>query len=67
MGDINKVKNFVRFYENDEIESLSILFGKNSNNNWFTQEELAFACDVNLFDKENLGRAQIDWFNSRFE
>lgn len=67
MGDINKVKNFVRFYENDEIESLNILFGKNSNNNWFTQEELAFACDVNLFDKENLGRAQIDWFNSRFE
>lgn len=69
MSDFNKekVKNFIRFYENDEIESLNLLFGKNVNNNWFTQEELAFASDVNLFDKEHVGRARMDWINSRFE
>jgi hypothetical protein len=67
MSEKPRVKKFIRFYENEEIESMNFLFGKNSNNNWFTQEELAFACDVDLLNKEKLEKARIDWINSSFE
>lgn len=62
-----KVKNFIKFYNTKEIQSMNFLFGKNDSNNWFTQEELAFACDVDLFCKENLERAKSNWLNSNFE
>lgn len=62
-----KVKNFVRFYENEEIQSMNFIFGKNNNNNWFTQEELAFVCDFDLMNREHLEKARIDWINSKFE
>ena len=62
-----KVKNFIRFYNDEEIQSMNFLFGKNDSNNWFTQEELAFACDVDLFSKENLEVARNNWLNSSFE
>jgi hypothetical protein len=67
MSDKPRFKKFVRFYENAEIESMNILFGKNIHNNWFTQEELVFASDVDLLDRENLEKARIDWINSNFE
>lgn len=62
-----KVKNFMRYYENEEIESLNFIFGKSNKNNWFTQEELSFACDFDLMDKENLEQAKIDWMNNKLE
>jgi hypothetical protein len=67
MSDKPRIKKFIRFYENEEIESLNILFDKNINNNWFTQEELAFASDVDLLNRKNLEKAKEDWINSKFE
>lgn len=61
----NKVKNFIRYYDNDEIKSMNFLFGKNEFNNWFTQEELAFACDVDLYNRENLEIAKYNWLSNK--
>ena len=63
----NKVKNFIRYYNNEEIQSMNFLFGKSNTNNWFTQEELSFACDVDLHNKEKLEEAKNDWLNINFE
>ncbi|MBR1540372.1 MAG: hypothetical protein IJ629_04295 [Clostridia bacterium] len=62
-----KAKNFIRFYNDEEIQSMNFLFGKNDSNNWFTQEELAFACDVDLLNKENLEDARSNWLSISFE
>ena len=58
-----KVKNFIRFYNDEEIGSLNYLFGKNVANNWFTHEELSFACDVDLYNKEHLDIAKNNWLS----
>lgn len=62
-----KAKNFIRFYNDEEIQSMNFLFGKNDSNNWFTQEELAFACDVDLLDRSNLEDARTNWLSMSFE
>jgi len=62
-----RIKNFIRYYNDLEIQSMNLLFGKNTNNNWFTQEELVFANDVDLLNPENLQQAQLDWISSNFE
>jgi len=62
-----KVKNFIKFYNDKEIQSMNFLFGKNNSNNWFTQEELAFASDFDLLSKENLEIARSSWLNKNFE
>ena len=67
MENIEKIKNFIRFYNNEEIQSMNFVFGKNASNTWFTQEELAFACNIDLFNKDNLDLAKNDWLNNRFE
>ena len=60
-------KNFIRLYENQEIESMNYIFDKNNTNNWFTQEELAFASQVDLFNKGSLNDVKESWLNSCFE
>ena len=62
-----KAKNFIRYYNTEEIQSLNFLFGKNNSNNWFTQEELSFACDVDLLSKDSLEDARNNWINMNFE
>lgn len=64
---MGKVKNFIRYYNDEEIESLNFIFGKNDKNNWFTQEELSFACDVDLLNKDSLNLARNNWLNISFE
>ena len=61
MGDIGKIK---RFYDRDEIESMNVIFGKNSGNNWFSRDELSFASRIDLADF-NLAEVRSDW-NSNF-
>lgn len=60
-------KNFIRLYENQEIESMNYIFDKNTTNNWFTQEELAFASQVDLLNKGSLDDVKESWLNSCFE
>ena len=67
MENTNKIKNFIRYYNDREIQSLNYVFGKSNSNNWFTQEELAFACDLDLNNRENLKNAKNDWLNINFE
>ena len=66
MEDIEntKTKKFIRFYNDKEIQSLNFIFGKNDSNTWFTQEELAFACDVDLLNSEKIEFAKNSWLNS---
>ena len=63
----NKVKNFIRYYNNEEIQSMNFIFGKEENNNWFTQEELSFASEVDLFNKDKLEIARNNWININIE
>lgn len=63
----NKVKNFIRYYNGEEIQSMNFIFGKNDSNNWFTQEELSFVCNVDLHNKVKLEEAKADWFDINFE
>ena len=69
MEDIEKTKakNFIRFYNNEEIQKMNSLFEKENSNNWFTHEELAFANDVDLFNKNNVEEAKSHWLSIRFE
>ena len=67
MEEKNKIKNFIRHYNNDEIKSMNFLFDKDSANTWFSQEELTFACDVDLFNKKSLENAKNNWLNINFE
>lgn len=60
----SKNKNFIRFYNDKEIQSLNFIFGKNDSNTWFTQEELAFACDVDLLNAKKIEFAKNSWLNS---
>ena len=64
MNDIKSLKkNFIRLYDNQEIEAMNYIFDKNVANNWFTQEELVFANQVDLFNKENLYQAKNSWID----
>ena len=63
----NKVKNFIRYYNDEEIQSMNFIFGKSDTNNWFTQEELSFACDIDLCNREKLEVAKNDWQDINFE
>lgn len=64
----NKLKkNFIRLYENQEIESMNYIFNKHITNNWFTHEELSFVSQVNLFDKEILNEVRDSWMSKSFE
>ena len=69
MGEVvkSKVKNIIRYYNNEEIQSMNFLFGKSNSNNWFTQEELSFACDVDLHNREKLVEAKNNWLNINLE
>lgn len=62
-----KIKNFIRFYNDEEIQSMNFLFGKDSSNTWFTQEELSYCCDIDLSSKENLEIARNNWLNISLE
>ena len=46
---------------------MNFLFGKNNSNNWFTQEELSFASNIDLFNKEKVENAKNDWISINFE
>lgn len=58
---MNRVKKFIRNYNDIEIKSMNNIFGKNVENNWFTQEELSFASDFNLLDNTEIEKAKQDW------
>ena len=63
----SKVKNFIRYYNDEEIQSMNFLFGKSNSNNWFTQEELSFACGVDLHNREKLEEAKNNWLYINIE
>ena len=62
-----KAKNFIRFYNDEEIQCMNFIFGKSDSNNWFTQEELSFACGIDLSNRENWENAKNNWLSINME
>lgn len=52
MEDKNKVKEFMRLYKQEEIESMNYILGKPLDNNVFTQFELEAVSKINLFNRK---------------
>ena len=55
---------FNRFYEEQEINTMNIIFGKNEGNKWFSRDELSFASSIDLFNNDSIAQAKQDWHNS---
>lgn len=56
-----RVKQFIRIYKNEEIESLNYIFGKKENNYYFTKIELEVSSGLDLFDGNVLKMARKIW------
>lgn len=52
MEDKNKVKEFMRLYKQEEIESMNYIFGKDRTNEYFTEAELQAVSKINLFNRK---------------
>lgn len=57
---MNEAVKIKRFYNQEEIESMNMIFGKNPGNNWFSRDELSFANEIDLFDFD-LEQVKMDW------
>ena len=51
MQDKEKVRQFMRIYKQEEIESMNYILGKSKNNQIFTKKELVLFSKIDLFDK----------------
>ena len=52
MEDKGKVKDFMRLYKDEEIDSMNYIFGKSYDNKYFTEFELQVASKINLFNRK---------------
>lgn len=52
MLDKKKVKDFMKLYKQEEIESMNYIFGKPESNNKFTKFELKAISKIDLFDRK---------------
>lgn len=52
MKNKERVKGYMRLYEEEEIESMNYIFGKNRENKQFTKFELELASQIDLFNRK---------------
>lgn len=52
MKDKEKVKQFMRIYKQEEVNSMNYILGKSKDNQIFTKDELELMSKVNLFDRK---------------
>lgn len=52
MKDKEKVKQFMRIYKQEEVNSMNYILGKPKDNQIFTKDELELMSKVNLFDRK---------------
>ena len=58
MGKGEKIK---QVWKNKEIKSMNDIFEKEDKNEYFTQEELEFVKDIDLFDRYSIEIAKMIW------
>ena len=54
MQDKEKVKQFVRIYKEEEINSMNYILGKPEKNQIFTKEEVVLFSKIDLFDRTTI-------------
>lgn len=54
MQDKNRVDELMKLYKEEKIESMNYIFGKDSNNKYFTEFELKTSSKINLFDRKTV-------------
>ena len=52
MKDKEKVKQFMRIYKQEEVNSMNYILGKPKDNQIFTKDELELMSKVKLFDRK---------------
>ena len=52
MKDKEKVKQFIRIYKREKLESMNYILGKTEDNEYFTQFELALLDKIDLFNRK---------------
>lgn len=63
MKDEQKVKDFIRLYKQEEIDSMNYILRKPENNNKFTKFELNAMSKIDLFDKKVIKICKFIWEN----
>ena len=63
MKDEQKVKDFIRLYKQEEIDSMNYILRKPENNSVFTKFELKAMSIIDLFDRKVVEISRIIWDN----
>ena len=67
LEDKEKLKNMMRLYKDEEIDSMNYIFGKPYDNKYFTEFELEAAQKIDLFDRNVINICKIIWENRKDE
>ena len=63
MKDKEKVKQFMRLYKEEELESMNYILGKSKDNKYFTQFELEAMSKIDLFNRKVVEICKLIWDN----
>lgn len=63
MKDEERVKSFMRMYEQEKIWSMNEILGKPHDNNYFTEFELEICSKVDLFNRNVIKWSKLIWQN----
>lgn len=63
MKDKEKVKQFIKIYKQEEIESMNYILGKPEDNKIFTEFELEVCSKVDLFNRNVIKWSKLIWQN----
>lgn len=63
MENKKRVKDFMRLYKDEEIESMNYILGKDYDNSYFTKFELEALSKINLFNRKTIECAKLVWQN----
>lgn len=63
MKNEKRVKDFMRLYKEEEIDSMNYILGKHYTNKYFTEFELKALSKIDLFDRKVIEICKIIWAN----
>lgn len=63
MKDKKKVKDFMRLYKQEEMDSMNYILGKDKDNKVFTKFELEAMNKIDLFDRKVIKWSKLIWDN----
>lgn len=63
MKDKKKVRDLMRLYKQEEIDSMNYIFGKPESNKKFTKFELKAISKIDLFDRKVINICKFIWEN----